>query len=83
MRAEPSLPYFTCWEGDGSDHPSHGGTARLETLSLAGEPERLTDWLGASPAELFDAVTVDWVDARSAGVVAVTFDTPRGPVTID
>lgn len=83
MRAEPSLPYFTRWEGDGSDHPSQGGIARLETLSLAGDPERLTDWLGASPAELFDAVSVEWVEARAPGVVAVTFDTPRGPVTLD
>ena len=85
LRAEPSLPFFTCWEGDGSDHPSTGGAdgPRLSVLSLAGSPERVVDWLGAAPEELLDGLTVDWSPDEEPGLVSVTFDTAHGPVTID
>ena len=85
LRAEPSLPFFTCWEGDGSDHPSRGGEGgpRLSTLSLAGSPERVVDWLGAAPEDLLDGLTVDWSPDEDPGLVSVTFDTAHGPVTID
>ena len=50
---------------------------------LAGSPERVVDWLGATPEELLDGLTVDWSPDEDPGLVSVTFDTAHGPVTID
>lgn len=49
--AEPSLPFFVEW-GDGTPPPAGvpvthpAGLARLTRLELAGDPRRVTDWLG-------------------------------------
>jgi hypothetical protein len=85
LRAEPSLPFFTCWEGDGSDHPSTGGAngARLSVLTLGGDPERVVGWLGASPETLLERLTFDWLPDEEPALAAVTFETASGPVTID
>jgi Glyoxalase-like domain len=85
MRAEPSLPFFTQWEGDGTDHPSAGCTdgPMLWGLSLAGDPDRVTEWLGAMPEDLLGGVGVDWTPDAEPGLLSVTFNTPNGPVTID
>ena len=84
LRAEPSLPFFTCWEGDGTDHPSTGGAdgPRLACCRSAGSPERVVDWLGASPEDSCSTGSPSTGSrTRSPGLVAVTFDTAHGPVT--
>jgi Glyoxalase-like domain len=85
LRAEPVLPFFVQWEGDGSDHPSGGCTdgARIIRLALSGNPDLVTQWLGSEPEWLFDGVAIDWVVNGTEGLVSVTFETPRGPVTLD
>jgi hypothetical protein len=86
MRAEPSLPFFVQWEGDGSDHPGAGCTDGpwISALALSGDCDRVTDWLGAAPENLLDdGVGVVWAPDGAPGLVSVTFNTPCGPVTLD
>jgi hypothetical protein len=85
MRAEPSLPFFIQWQGDPADHPGAGCIEgpRISTLSLSGEPDRVTEWLGAKPKRLIDGIGIDWVRDADPGLVSVTFDGPMGLVTID
>ena len=55
----------------------------LGTLEIAGDPARVSDWLGDSVAEPLDDVEVEWVAPHGTpGVVAAQFVTPNGPVRI-
>jgi hypothetical protein len=85
MREEPSLPFFVQWQGDPADHPAAGCTVgpSIRTLSLAGDPDRLTEWLGAPPKRVLRRLGVEWTPEADPGLLSVTFDTPNGPVTID
>src|SRR5699024_8758607 len=53
LLAEPQLPFFVHWEGDG---PVHGtekpSDLTLQRIVLAGDPERVTDWLGGAGADV-------------------------------
>jgi Glyoxalase-like domain len=65
--AAPSLPFFIQWEDGtplpGSAHAAHpAGSARIATLRLAGDADRLAAWLGGRRLPV----------AVSAGVPAVT-----------
>nr|WP_284289008.1 hypothetical protein [Angustibacter aerolatus] len=46
--SDPRLPYFTRWEVDDALHPSQDGPteAGLKGLTIAGDPQRVWDWLG-------------------------------------
>ncbi len=85
MQADAQLPFFIHWQVPSDRHPSAGGTGRvrLRTLEIAGEPGRVSDWLGNSveaPLEDFD---VDWVAPDGPpGIVAAHFWTPNGLVRI-
>lgn len=85
LQADPQLPFFVQWEGDGSDHPSVGasGRIRLDSLEIAGDPNRVSDWLG-TPVELpLEDLKVEWVGVNGTpGLVAATFTTPSGVVRI-
>lgn len=83
--ADPQLPFFTRWETDPAEHPSRGadGTVRLSGLRIAGDPDRLLDWLGEPRDHPLDAVDVEWVSpGESPGLLAATFETPLGPVEV-
>ena len=55
----------------------------LGTLEIAGDPHRVSDWLGDSVAEPLDDVEVEWVAPHGTpGVIAAQFVTPNGPVRI-
>jgi hypothetical protein len=85
LQADPQLPFFVEWESDPDDHPSVGGTGRvsLESLEIAGDPARVSDWLGQPVERPLEDVKVDWVAPNGTpGLVAVTFQTPRGLVRI-
>jgi hypothetical protein len=85
LQADPQLPFFVHWESDAADHPSVGATGRvsLESLEIAGDPARVSDWLGRPVEQPVVVVKVDWIAPHGTpGLVAVTFQTPRGLVRI-
>ncbi|WP_026529866.1 VOC family protein [Haematomicrobium sanguinis] len=83
--ADPQVPYMLKWEGDPSLHPSNASptTIDLESLTIAGSAERVTDWLGTDVTDPLDDVAVDWVAPNGMpGILSCTFKTERGDVTI-
>ena len=66
-------------------HPSQAGptAARLTGLQIAGDPRRVTDWLGLQPGFSVSTVEFTFVAPHGTpGLLSCTFDTPRGPVVI-
>ncbi|HEY6934806.1 MAG TPA: VOC family protein [Marmoricola sp.] len=85
LQSDPQLPFFVQWETDPANHPGVGasGDISLYTLEIAGDPARVTDWLGRPVEEPLQDVKVEWVAPNGApGVVAVQFETPHGVVRI-
>jgi hypothetical protein len=85
LQSDPQLPYFVKWQCPPELHPSAGGSGdvRLRALEIAGDPNRVSDWLGNSVEGPLVDVDVEWVAPQGTpGVVAVHFDTPNGPVRI-
>ena len=67
LQADPQLPFFVQW-GDGIPHPSEGAEdsgVTIESLEIAGDPERVREWLGL-PAD------------RTSSVIDFTFVSPHG-----
>jgi hypothetical protein len=81
--ADPQLPFFVKWD-DPAQHPSIGGKhIRLTCLEIAGDPSRVSDWVGHPPDHLMDDVEVHWVGPNGTpGVVAAVFETPRGEIRV-
>jgi Glyoxalase-like domain len=81
--ADPQLPFFVQWD-DESQHPSNGGRGvRLTCLEIAGDPERVADWVGHPADHLMDDVDVRFVGPNGTpGVVAAVFETPQGEVRV-
>jgi Glyoxalase-like domain len=86
LMADPQLPFFVCWESDPREHPSITGDGKgvdLVKLEIAGDPHRVTDWLGEPEDHPLDDVDVKWTAPRGQpGVRAAHFQTPRGLVRI-
>jgi len=85
LQSDPQLPYFVKWQCTPELHPSAGGSGdvRLRALEIAGDPNRVSDWLGNSVEGPLLDVDVEWVAPHGTpGVVAVQFETPNGPVRI-
>ncbi|WP_148573985.1 VOC family protein [Nocardioides caldifontis] len=85
LQADPQLPYYVQWEGDPADHPSNGASheIRLEALEIAGDPHRVSEWLGRPVEGPLEDVKVEWVGVNGVpGVVAAQFSTPTGLVRI-
>jgi hypothetical protein len=85
LMADPQLPFLIRWETPEDLHPCHAGRtdARLTGLQIAGDPRRVTDWLGLEPG--FSVSTVEFsflAPHGTPGLLSCTFATPRGPVTI-
>jgi hypothetical protein len=73
------------WESNSAEHPSTGATGQvsLASLEIAGDPARVSEWLGQSVEQPLEDVKVEWVAPNGTpGVVAVTFQTPAGLVRI-
>ncbi len=82
---DPQLPFFISWSIDPSLHPSAAGTSQvaLSRLDIAGDPQRLTDWLGEPESHPLDDVDVEWMAPRGTpGLMSVHFATPHGSVRI-
>lgn len=85
LQSDPQLPFFVQWETDPALHPSAGSTGNisLESLEIAGDPARVTEWLGAPVEQPLEDVKVDWVAPNGTpGIVAVAFQTPNGLVRL-
>jgi hypothetical protein len=83
--ADPQLPFFVQWQSPRQDHPSAGadGEFSLECLEIAGDPRRVSEWLGESVEAPLEDVKVEWVAPHGTpGVVAAQFQTPNGMVRI-
>ena len=71
--------------GDATDHPSIGASCNidLECLEIAGDPNRVSEWLGTPVEGPLEDVKVDWVGRNGVpGLVAATFNTRGGTVRI-
>jgi glyoxalase-like protein len=81
--ADPQLPFFVQWDDNGQ-HPSAGARGiRLTCLEIAGDPDRVADWVGHPADHLMDDVDVRFVGPNGApGVVAAVFETPNGEIRI-
>ncbi|NNV09058.1 VOC family protein, partial [Geobacillus sp. MMMUD3] len=85
--ADPQLPFFIKWSADSSQHPSSYKTnedVSIDTLQIAGDRDRLRDWLGTDDAKPIPEIHIDWSAPHGApGIMSVTFATERnGLVTI-
>lgn len=82
--ADPELPFYVQWD-DMSVHPSVGAKTKvtISGLQIAGEPERVCEWLGLPADQTSTVIDFTWVPPEGAPrLLAVTFDTPEGPVTV-
>jgi hypothetical protein len=85
LMSDPQLPFMISWECDPSLHPSTAAhtTVTIDSLQIAGDPDRVRDWLGLPPDETSSVIDFTFVAPRGTpGLLAVTFDTPEGKVTV-
>ena len=64
-------------------HPSTGADSdfSLACLEIAGDPQRVSEWLGESVEAPLEDVKVEWVAPNGTpGILAVQFQTPNGLV---
>ena len=83
--ADPQLPFFVEWESPAELHPSAGASPEwsLACLEIAGDPQRVSEWLGETVEAPLEDVEVDWVAPHGTpGIVAAHFKTPNGIVRI-
>lgn len=85
LMTDPQLPYFIRWDSDLEVLPSAlASDVRLDTIEIAGSPQRVQEWVGVPIGEQFDGVRFEFNSHNaSPGVSAVTFDIPgRGLVRV-
>ena len=64
---------------DGAPTP----TVTIDGLQIAGDPARVRDWLDLPPRTPPTAIDFTFVAPHGTpGLLAVTFDTPNGKVTV-
>lgn len=81
---DPQLPFFIKWLTP-ELHPSTGGdgTFSLGCLEIAGDPQRVSEWLGETVEAPLEDVKVEWVAPNGTpGIMAVQVQTPSGLVRI-
>jgi len=74
MMVDASLPFFIQWTSDPAQHPSLYGPAHVAAVAceIAGDKERLRDWIAGSD--------IEWLDADDNGLVAIHFRADNGDV---
>lgn len=85
LLADPQLPFFIEWESPAEMHPSQGADEAysLACLEIAGDPQRVSEWLGESVDAPLEDVKVDWVAPNGTpGIIAAQVQTPHGLVRI-
>lgn len=83
---DPQLPFFVSYENP-ELHPSLALQAapdvRLVALTIAGDPQRVREWVGLHEEPTSGEVEYDFVAPHgTAGLMSVRFDGPAGTVTI-
>jgi hypothetical protein len=84
LMSDPQLPFYIHWD-DPTLHPSVGAKTEvtISGLQIAGDPDRVRDWLGLPAAATSSVIDFTFVAPHGTpGLLAVTFDTPDGPVTV-
>ncbi|WP_028643439.1 VOC family protein [Nocardioides sp. URHA0020] len=85
LMADPQLPFFIEWESPAEMHPSTGAddSFSLACLEIAGDPQRVSEWLGESVESPLEDVKVEWVAPNGTpGILAAQFQTPNGLVRL-
>lgn len=87
LQADPQLPFFVKWLSDMALHPSNAAPdapkISLLGLEIAGDPDRVDDWLGGHADKVLTDIDIKWVAPNGQpGVLAATFQTPNGEVRI-
>ena len=85
LQSDPQLPFFVQWQSPTGMHPSSGATGRLhlDCLEIAGDPQRVSEWLGNGLEGPLEDVNVEWVAPHGTpGIVAAQFHTADGLVRI-
>jgi hypothetical protein len=83
--SDPQLPFFIEWKSSSALHPSHGADPafHLACLEIAGDPQRVSEWLGETVEAPLEDVKVEWVAPHGTpGILAAQFQTPAGLVRI-
>jgi hypothetical protein len=83
--SDPQLPFFIQWLSPDELHPSAGGTPdwSLACLEIAGDPQRVSEWLGETVESPLEDVKVEWVAPHGTpGIIAAQFQTPSGLVRV-
>ncbi len=81
--ADPQLPFFIEWDSPAELHPSAGSddTYSLACLEIAGDPQRVSEWLGETVEAPLEQVKVEWVAPNGTpGIIAAQVQTPAGLV---
>jgi hypothetical protein len=84
LMSDPQLPFFVEWVTRDA-HPSVGAHTQvtIDSLQIAGDPERVRDWLDLPAKQTSSVIDFAFVAPHGTpGLLAVTFDTPTGKVTI-
>lgn len=81
------MPFFVKWLSDMALHPSNAAPdapkISLLGLEIAGDPDRVDDWLGGHADKVLTDIDIKWVAPNGQpGVLAATFQTPNGEVRI-
>ncbi|WP_134765538.1 VOC family protein [Nocardioides sp. 1609] len=85
LLSDPQLPFFVQWDSPAALHPSAGADAgwSLACLEIAGDPQRVSEWLGETVEAPLEDVKVEWVAPHGTpGILAVQVQTPSGLVRI-
>ncbi len=85
LMSDPQLPFFIEWSCAPEDHPGYGGSDdySLACLEIAGDPQRVSEWLGHSVEAPLEDIKVEWVAPHGVpGIIAAQFMTPGGLVRI-
>jgi hypothetical protein len=85
LMSDPQLPFMISWDCDPALHPSNAGDsdAGLVGLEIAGDPERVREWLDLDPDFRPDSLEFSFVSPHGTpGLMSVSFRTADGVVTI-
>lgn len=85
MKADPQLPFVIKWEKDPAEHPSQMTDSKitLTALEIAGDPQRLSDYLGQPAIGALEDIEVRWIAPHGTpGILAAQFSTPNGDIRI-
>lgn len=83
--ADPQLPFFVEWETAAELHPSAGadGSVSLAGIEIAGDPLRVSEWLGETVEAPLEDVKVEWVAPHGTpGILAAQVQTAAGLVRL-